>query len=72
MKFYLLMYLLLTLVIGGYTGYLIIQGTLEATDIWNALILPPFFVIIYYIFDVLMEKICSKTEESRPRRAISG
>jgi hypothetical protein len=63
MKFYLLMYLLLTVVIGGYTGYLIIQGTLEATDIWNALILPPFFVIIYYIFDVLMEKIFSKRKK---------
>lgn len=60
LKFYLLMYALLTVVIGGYTAYLIIQGTMEVRDLWNAVVLPPLFTIVYYLVDKLMGKIAVK------------
>lgn len=59
-KFYLLMYLLLTVVIGGYTAYLIIQGTMQARDLWNAVILPPLFTIVYYVMDTIILKISKR------------
>jgi hypothetical protein len=60
LKFYLLMYLLLTVVIGGYTAYLIIQGTMQARDLWNAVVLPPLFTIVYYVMDTILLKIAKR------------
>jgi hypothetical protein len=63
-KFYLFLFALTSMVIGGYTVYLMIQGDIQERDLLNLFLLPPSFTMMYYIFDSIMQKIADRKKKT--------
>ncbi|MGD9761117.1 MAG: hypothetical protein AB7U52_01615 [Candidatus Izemoplasmatales bacterium] len=62
-KFYLLMFLILSLAVAGYSIYKIVKDATPVGELVSLWFLPLIFILIYYGSDSLMEKIFNKKKQ---------
>ena len=59
-KFYVLMFLILSLAVAGYSIYRIVKDSTPVGELVSLWVLPLIFILIYYGSDSLLEKIFNK------------
>jgi len=63
LKFYLIMFLILTVAVAGYTVFKIVRDDTPISDLVSLWILPVIFILIYYGSDSLFDKIFNKKKQ---------
>lgn len=62
-KFYVIMFLILSVAVGGYSVYRIVKDGAQVSEVASLWALPAIFILIYYGSDTLLEKIFRKKKQ---------
>ncbi|MFA7075610.1 MAG: hypothetical protein WC152_02965 [Candidatus Izemoplasmatales bacterium] len=62
-KFYVIMFLILSLAVAGYSIYRILKDSTPVSELFSLWFLPLIFILIYFGSDALMEKIFNKKKQ---------
>jgi hypothetical protein len=63
-KYYLFLFLLSFVALGGIALYKYFAGTFVVGDLWNALVLPVVLALVMFLSDVLVQKFASKKNKT--------
>lgn len=66
LKFYLLLFVFLSVIVLAYSIYMIVNKSAEITSLYQIWILPIFVTVMYYIGDSLLQKILGKKDKVNP------
>ena len=63
LKFYILMFIILSLAVAGYTIYRIVKDDAPITEFYSLWALPLIFILIYYLSDLILDKVFNRKKK---------
>jgi len=63
-KFYVFLFLVSLLAMGGIALYKYFAGTYTPGDLWNAIVLPIVLAVVMYLSDMIMQKLADKKDRT--------